>query len=372
MTKSGDTEETKGALSRRRLLVGGGMLAAYAGLGALAWRSGALRMLTEVGEGELDGARSGRTGSLETAAFAAMGTYLTVTSPKGSGPAAVRTAVEAVVDVERRMSAFLPDSELTRLNAARAGDAVVLSQPLASVLEEAARAHRLTQGAFDPTVPPLLSAWGFCRGAPTCRPGPSAVRAALAHTGMGRVTVDGQTARYNQEGMTVDLGGIAKGYGVDRAAAALSAAGVRGLVNSGGDIRAAGARPGGEPWRVGVRDPVRRDRTFATISLTAGGAIATSGTYEQYVELEGKRIPHVLDPRSGQPVDEMVSATVIAPTAMEADALATACVVLGRAEALALLEPLPGVEGLLVARRGPGRHVIDATAGLAARILYAV
>lgn len=359
MTRNGDGNA---GFDRRRLLVGGGMLVAYGGLGALAWRSGAVRMLTGVGDTE----------PLDVAEFAAMGTYLKVTTPRGSGSRAVKPAVEAVAEVERRMSYFLADSELSRLNAALAGEPFQLSGELAAVLAAASRVHRLSDGAFDPTVPPLLRTWGFRDGAPTRRPAPSDVRAALEHTGLERMAINGDTVTFSQEAMSTDLGGIAKGHGVDRAAAALSAAGVPGLVNSGGDIRAAGARPNGQPWLVGVRDPITRGRVFATVRLAADGAVATSGTYEQYVELDGTRVPHVLDPRSGEPVGEVVSATVVAGTALEADALATACVVLGRERSLALLENLPGVEGLVVARRERGRHRIETTSGFDGRILHAV
>ena len=359
MTINGDT---KGGVDRRRLLVGGGMLVAYGGLGALAWRGGVLRMLTGLGAAE----------SLDVAHFAAMGTYLTVTSPEASGPATVSAAVAAVAAVERRMSSFLPDSELSRLNATPPGMSVRVSPELAEVLAIAASVHRRTGGAFDPTVPPLLQVWGFRGGAPTHRPGKAVLREALEHTGLGKLTLAGGQVTFQGEAMSADLGGIAKGYGVDRAAAAMTAAGLAGLVNSGGDIRAAGARPGGKPWVVGVRDPVKGDRVFATLRLGADGAVATSGTYEQYVELNGVRVPHVLDPRSGEPVDGVVSATVVAATATEADALATACVVLGSGEAMALLGSLPGVEGLLVSRTAAGRHRIETTSGFDGRILHAV
>lgn len=359
MTTNG---EKSTGFDRRRLLVGGGMLVAYGGLGALAWRSGVVRMLTGMGNVE----------PLDSAEFAAMGTYLTVTTPRGTGPESIRLAVEAVAQVERGMSYFLTDSELSRFNAHPAGEPFGLSPELATVLAAAVRVHGLSDGAFDPTVPPLLRAWGFRGGAPTRRPSASTVRTALEHTGLNRVKVADQTAVLQQEAMSLDLGGIAKGYGVDCAADAMGAAGKAGLVNSGGDIRASGARPCGKPWLIGILDPIRRDRVFATVRLAPGGAVATSGTYEQFVELDGRRIPHVLDPRSGQPVEEVVSATVVAATALEADALATACVVAGREAALAMLQRLPGVEGLVVARRTQGRHRIETTPGFEGRILHTV
>ena len=155
------------------------------------------------------------------------------------------------------------------------------------------------------------------------------------------------------------------------AAAALSAAGLNGLVNAGGDLRAAGAAPDDAPFRVGVRNPVKTAQLLAEIDLAPGQAVATSGTYEQRFQLEGRAVTHLLDPRSGEPVDDVLSATVLAPTAMEADALATAACVLGGEEALRILGALPGIEALLVTRAGAGYRV-DATSGLRARMLGSV
>ncbi len=344
-------EATK--LSRRALLAGGGALA----VGAAA-----------VTRGRWLGLLGGR--GLDVARFAAMGTYLEVTS-QGAGPAVVQAAVGVVGALERGLSAFLSESELGRLNARGARERVAVSSELRAVLEESRRIHAATAGAFDPTVAPLMAAWGFRGGRPTTQPGRDQLREMLSRTGLGHVDVTGSGVSFDAEGLGLDLGGIAKGYAADRAAAELSKRGLSGLVNAGGDLRAAGAQPDGAPWGIGVRHPVRPAELLARVELPAGQAIATSGTYEQRFEVGGRVVTHLLDPRSGEPVDGVVSATVRAPTAMQADALATAACVLGCDEAMKALSALPGVEALLVARRGAGYRV-EATRGLRVEMLASV
>ncbi|MGI5865272.1 MAG: FAD:protein FMN transferase [Myxococcales bacterium] len=343
------SEERK--FSRRALLAGGGALAVGA---AFASRRGVLGLFA----GGSD---------LEVARFAAMGTHLELTLPRGAG-AAIQKAVGAVSAIERQMSVFLPDSELSRLNASATRARVAVSSELQRVLDESRRVHGLTDGAFDPTVGPLMSAWGFRQGRPTSLPRREALRASLERTGLKRVDSAASGVAFDAEGLGLDFGGIAKGYGADRAAEALRAAGMSGLVNVGGDIRSIGAQPNGEPWKIGVRNPVRAGEILASIELAPGQAVATSGTYEQRYSVEGREVTHILDPRSGEPVDGVVSATVVAATAMEADALATAACVLGADAALRLCGSMPGVEALFVARDG-ARYRVDATSGLKARML---
>jgi FAD:protein FMN transferase len=345
-------DRDNGTLSRRAFLALGGA----AVVGAAAWRFGATRQAAA-----LRGLNGGR--------FVAMGTYLELTVSETAGGHVLPAALDAARRVEERMSYFLPASELSRLNATAAGAPVPLSAELRAVLETARATHLLTHGSFDPSVPPLLEAWGFREGRPTRVPSREDVRVALARVGLGRLTLAGDTATLNAQDMALDLGGIAKGYGADRAAAALAAAGQTGLVNAGGDIRAAGPQPDGSPWRIGVRDPLRPDGLLATLELSGATAVATSGTYEQYAELDGRRVSHIVDPRSGETTTEVVSATILAPTAMQADALATACIVLPAAEGLRVLATLPGVEGLLVRQRTGGGHAVETTSGLRATLL---
>ena len=149
---------------------------------------------------------------------------------------------------------------------------------------------------------------------------------------------------------SLDLGGIAKGYIVDRGLALLAQAGVENaFLNAGGDIAILGTKPDGTPWRVGIRHPRGADHYIAVLSMT-GGAVVTSGDYERTFEAGGQRYHHILDPSTGYPAGDLTSVTITAPTATEADALSTAVFVLGPERGLALVESLPGVEAVLVTR----------------------
>jgi thiamine biosynthesis lipoprotein len=150
-------------------------------------------------------------------------------------------------------------------------------------------------------------------------------------------------------GMALDLGGIAKGYIVDRGLELLARSGIgHALLNAGGDIGILGPKPDGSPWRIGVKHPRRDDELIAVISWLKKGAVVTSGDYERFFEEDGERYHHILDPRTGYPARNLLSATVVAPTAIEADALSTALFVMGPQRGLELVESLPGVEAILV------------------------
>ncbi len=349
-------------LGRRQFLIYGGQAAILAGLGFAGYRSGWWS------------GRSDRTSEqgLHTERFAAMGTYLDLSIEGSADPEAIRRAVSAVSEIERTLSYFDIDSDLSHFNRKAGREAHTGSPHLLSVLDASRAAHRATGGAFDPTVTPLLAAWGIHHAVIADIPSSGALRAARERVGLDKLTSDGDRMSFAREGMSLDLGGIAKGHAVDQAALALKAGGLVGIVNAGGDIRVAGGCAGGEPWRIGVRDPLHTDRVFAALDLAADRAVATSGTYEQFVEIKGRRVPHIVDPRSGEPGDAVVSATVMATTAMAADAMATACVVMSPTEALTVLTRSPGFEGLLVWRTEGGLHRIEATPGMPATILHSV
>jgi thiamine biosynthesis lipoprotein len=296
----------------------------------------------------------------------AMGAELELTLPAAAA-AHLAAGLDALRLVERALSAFDPRSELSHLNARAASARQPLSPMLAEVLEASRRVHAASEGAFDPTIGPLLDAWGF-RGE-RARPAPGLLREARERVGLDRLVLDGASASFRRAGMSLDLGGIAVGYGIDRAAAALARHGVRSaLINAGGDVRALGAPPDAACWRVGVRHPDSARELLAVVELAPDGALTTSGTYAKQIVAGGRRISHIFDPRTGDSPREILSATVVAHTGLEADALATACVVLGRDEALGLLGRA-GAEGLLVVERA-GRRVVEGTAGLRARILH--
>ena len=258
----------------------------------------------------------------------------------------VRAAIEAELDaVDRSMSNWRDDSELSRLNAAGSTDPEPVSGPLASVLETAFRVHDESGGAFDITVGPLLRLYGFGPGGDpdSTAPDPAAVAAARTRTGSHLLALkpsNGGASLHRQvPRIEMDLSGIAKGYAVDRVAAVLTERGLTGhLVEVGGEIRAAGA------WTVGVQDPAgglvtRVHRSFPIHDL----GMATSGGYRDFRaaagDEEGRFWTHILDPRAGRPVERRTgSVTVLAESCLEADAWATALYVLGPDEGLALAE----------------------------------
>lgn len=262
-----------------------------------------------------------------------------VEPPEGLDAAALRDVAEGeLAAVDRLLSTWRDDSELARFNAAPAQEWFPVSDDLAALVERALTVGRETDGAFDITLAPLLAIWGFGPKAATQHrvPQEAAIARARALTGPGLVEVrrDPPALRKNKEGVVVDLDGIAQGYTVDRLAKHLDAAGAgRYLVELGGELYGRGRNARGEPWTIGVEQPVPGARRLQGTVGIDGVGMTTSGDYRDYFEAGGRRYSHTLDPRTGQPVDHgLRSVTVIAPSAAAADALATALLVMGPEE----------------------------------------
>ncbi len=232
--------------------------------------------------------------------------------------------------VDSLMSNWTDDSEVARVNR-EAGKAALKVEPeTAAVIEAALRIGAASDGAFDITVEPLVRLWGFLGGKPRL-PDSIAIVQTLQEVGQAglRFEADTRRLRFERPGLRVDLGGIAKGHAVDAVHDSLRAMGVENaLVNLSGNIRVLGRPPGRSHWRLGIRDPANRDRHFASIDIS-DGAVATSGDYEQFVARDGVRYGHIIDPRSGWPATGLASVTVLAASAMAADAWATALIVMG-------------------------------------------
>ncbi|ABE58928.1 FAD:protein FMN transferase [Chromohalobacter israelensis] len=245
---------------------------------------------------------------------------------------------DALEDVDRLMSTYKPESELSRFNAAPVGEPFALSPPTAQVIDEAIEIGELSNGAFDVTVGAAVNLWGF---GPDKRPDEIPSDAEIAEA---LEEVDFRALHLNGNRLTktkpvyVDLSGIAKGYGVDHVAARLDALGVTSyLVEVGGEIRTRGTKPGGEPWRVAVEKPVSRERSVQRVLELEDVAVATSGDYRNYYEEDGRRYSHTIDPRTGRPITHhLASVTVVAEQCSTADGLATALEVLGPKKGMAL------------------------------------
>lgn len=250
---------------------------------------------------------------------------ITVPGEAARAVEAASAALDEIDRLERRLSVFLADSEISRLNRTASAGPVPVAPAVASLLDLCGRLHVDTGGAFDPTIGPLTRCWGFLRRAGTV-PSPEALSAARSAVGFSHVQVDAGAGRvaYARPGVEVNLGSIGKGYALDAAAPLLRQRGVSdALLSAGGSsVLALGPSTWGW-WPVGLRDARDRGRRWAVLRLR-DCALATSGAGEQYFDSGGRRYGHILDPRSGQPVEGRLAVTVVASQAAEADALATA------------------------------------------------
>jgi thiamine biosynthesis lipoprotein len=263
---------------------------------------------------------------------AVMGTSCTLAAvvPPGSQKRAeevLREAEAALRAVEARMSSWLDDSEIGRFNAAKAGEEVPLSPDTLEVLQIARRANVQTAGAFDVTCRPLIELWREAgkRGAV---PGASELSAAQAASKWELIELSDTGARKRSTSARIDLGGIAKGWAIDRAAEILRRANLSGgLVDVGGDLVCFGKPPQGKRWPVDVQNPLGPGY-MARLRLS-GGAVCTRGGYARFTQIAGRRYSHIIDPRTGRPAEAALSVTVVAADATTADIWATALSVLG-------------------------------------------
>ncbi len=283
----------------------------------------------------------------------AMGSALQVAVWTSDEPAARRAldAVFAEFDrLENVLSVWRATSDVQRLNAAAGRGAVAVGPDMLAVLDAAQEASRETRGAFDITFGALSDIWRFDHDQDDRVPSPDEIAARLRLIDHAAVVIDraAGTARITRPGVKVHLGGIGKGYAVDRGAALLRSHGFENfLIQSGGDMYV-GGQPDGRPWRLGIQDPRGpADTPFAVVELT-NATFSTSGDYERFFMKDGRRYHHILDPDSGRPAMASRSVTIVTPRAVDADALSTAVFILGPEAGMALIERLPDVEGVIV------------------------
>jgi thiamine biosynthesis lipoprotein len=283
----------------------------------------------------------------------AMGSELRITAWTADETAALSAFEAAFGDFQRLdglMSVWREGSDVQRLNAAAGKQPVPVSADVREVLRAARQISDWTDGKFDVTFGALSGLWKFDHDQDNRIPDPEEVGRHLSLIDYGAVDVNERagTVFLRREGMRVHLGGIGKGYAVDRAVDTLRQRGLSDfMIQSGGDMYVAGRR-GERPWRVGIRDPRGpADRSYATLDLSEG-AITTAGDYERFFVKEGRRYHHILDPDSGEPARGCRSVTIVTGRATLADGLATGVFVLGPGPGMALIERLPGVEGVIV------------------------
>ncbi len=308
-------------------------------------------------------------GEVMKTSLLAKAVYSGLTEDRAQGRLAPAPA--AAAEVERLMSRFVPDSDVSRLSSAAAGTPVRIDPRTARVLALAAEIHRRSGGAYDVTVGPLVGLYRWAGRELKRPPSDAEIADALKKVGTDKLILDAGkgTAALRAEGMLVDLSSIAKGFAVDRALEALRRGGAEAaLVEIGGEVRAYGLKPDGSPWKVGVRHP-RSKKLLGTLDAS-DRAVATSGDYQKYFRQGGKRASHILDPRTGRPlVGGAISVTVLAPECALADGLATAVSVLGAKKGLELVESYRreglAVEALIIEESADGKLEAHTSPGLA-------
>ena len=305
----------------------------------------------------------------------AMDTAMLITTYGERSSAAAYAAEDVIRDLEKQLSRTLEDSGVSRLNAAGTLELGELDAELIPLLN-AAETYRLeTGGAFDVTVAPVVSAWGFAGGAEYRVPPPAELDALLERVDGSAVRVEDRTVTLGP-GQAIDLGGIAKGYAAGKVLEVLLANEVpRANISLGGNVLAWGDRPDGTPWRVGIQDPARPEdqNAFAGVLALTDAFAVTSGGYQRYFEQDGTRYHHIIDPATGYPADSgLASVTVVAPAGPDAcwngtmcDAFSTALFVMGEEKTLDFRRHWSGPPFELVLVTEDGRVLV--TDGLADR-----
>jgi thiamine biosynthesis lipoprotein len=285
-----------------------------------------------------------------------MGTRIQVelwSDDRAKGEAAIDAVMDEMRHIDDSMSTYKPTSEVSKVNALAATQVLPISPELFGLLSTALEYSRITEGAFDITYASVGFMYDFRARK---RPSEAQIQAALPAVNYHHVILDpkAQTVHFSQPGVRIDLGGIAKGYSVDKGIEILQARGyTHALVNAGGDSRVIGDRMG-RPWMVGIRHPDHEDQIITRIPIT-DAAFSTSGDYERYFDENGVRYHHIIDPRTGHSASKVRSATIIAPTATRTDGLSKTAFVLGPEAAMKIYNQLDDVDAVLVT---PDGHIL--------------
>jgi thiamine biosynthesis lipoprotein len=293
-----------------------------------------------------------------------LGTACTITVYGNGAEQALDAAFRRIAEIDARMTVNGTDSEVIEVNTASGVKPVRVSSDTFTVIARGLDFARLGDGAFDITVGPLVKLWGIGTSAARV-PSPREIRDAVALIGWRDVVLSPKegTVFLKRPGMALDLGAIAKGYAADEASRVLREHGIASaLVNLGGNVLTVGAKPDGTPWRIGAQNPEQPRGTHVGIVETGPSAVVTSGSYERYFEVDGKRYHHILDTRTGFPVSNGLSAvTIVTADSMTADGYSTLVFALGLQKGRALVESSGGaIEALFIT----DRREIYLTAGL--------
>ena len=267
--------------------------------------------------------------------------------------AAMDDAFKEMQRIERAFSKFDENSEVSNINRSAGLGKIGISKEVFNLTQDSIYYSQISGGAFDITVAPLMDIWGFVRRHKAI-PNKEAIDNALKSVGYKEIELDSKESsiRFLNKGTKMDFGGIAKGYAVDRAKDVLVSHGIKdGLINLGGNMFALGSAYGKKSWKIGVQDPRNKGRLLKSFELT-DRAISTSGNYERFFEIGGKRYSHIINPVTGEPCQGIISVTVVADSAEKADALSTAIFVMGAEKGLELAAAVKDIKVLILKEDG--------------------
>mgnify|MGYP001568930982 FL=1 len=284
-----------------------------------------------------------------------MGTLVEISiqeSNKKLAQKAINKSFNEMSRLEKIMSSYLPDSELTRFNSLAEGEVKVpVSSDLLKVVQRGVYWGKLSNGAIDISIGPAIKLWEFNSERPIIPDKKNLVDAAK-FINYKDIIIEGNSISLKKKGMSLNLGAIGKGFAVDQAIRELKKIGIKsGVINAGGDLRAFGLITGKRPWHIGIQHPRKPEQIIASLDIKDKG-IATTGDYQRYFIKNKARYHHILNPQNGWPTNKTISATVVADTVMDADALSTALFILGTKKGIDFINSLDRVEGMIVSDRG--------------------
>jgi thiamine biosynthesis lipoprotein len=265
----------------------------------------------------------------------------------------IDTAADEITRIEKIISSWDPASQTSEINRNAGIKPIRVSAELFQLIERSIAISRLTDGAFDITYASMDKIWKF-DGSMKNFPSEQEVAKSVARVGYEKIILDPEnySVFLPEEGMKIGFGAIGKGYAADKAKDLLIHNGViAGIINASGDMNTWGKQPSGEDWKVAITNPLNKDQAFALVPITHG-AVVTSGNYEKFVVFDAIRYSHIIDPRTGYPTHGIVSATVFAPSAELADALATSVFVMGYDVGIQRINQLPNIECIMIDDQG--------------------
>lgn len=276
-----------------------------------------------------------------------------VAATEAEGNAYIDTAIAEITRIEKLISDWDPSSQTSEINRNAGIRPVKVDKELFDLIQRSIAISKLTDGAFDISYASMDKIWKF-DGSMTVMPSPEEIQASVERVGYEKIILDldSQTVFLSEKGMKIGFGAIGKGYAADKAKQLLMEKGVvAGIINASGDMNTWGKQPDGTDWMVAITNPMNKDNAFGILPLKQG-AVVTSGDYEKFVEFDGIRYGHIINPKTGYPATGIISVTIFAASAELADALATAVFVLGTEVGLDRINQLPEVECIIVDAQG--------------------